>query len=555
MNQNPFPNKPDAPAQEPTNVTPMEAAMESGAVAPGTAGDPALGPQNQGPMPGLQPQRKWDPFDSLLIAGGDFYRGGKDFNPGVKFNPIQTAKDFFSTQAPEGDQMKRRVKQPSVSGGQLGAILDLIAGPESAGNYNAVYSKANSDVDLSKMSLGEIKEYQKTLLKQNGGSAIGRYQFIPKTLQAVQKRMGLDDSTPFTPELQDQMATELLKDAGYEKFTAGGLPEEQFANNLSKIWAGLPKDASGKSYYDGVAGNKAHVPYEDVLEALSRARQETPTQQSQAQMQPAVAALPQADGEINDPLAFLKENRMSRAMARRGTGGLLGSIAQLATGYDDTGFSTEEQMIINALQAKAKSGGGGQWARLNDGTLYNTATGEFRGAGDTGGMGGGMTPKEAETQRKMAAELPHAFEGVANVRNLLKEAKALNATGPVRGSAPYQLYDRMTAGMDTESDARTRVRQGLNMVGVESTLEGLSKIGGSDTEREFQWLREIEVNSSMTDGEIESWLTNFERKFDKSLAALRSKGILTPQLEEQIRAQFELGPTSAADKKADEYLY
>jgi hypothetical protein len=88
------------------------------------------------------------------------------------------------------------------------------------------------------------------------------------------------------------------------------------------------------------------------------------------------------------------------------------------------------------------------------------------------------------------------------------------------------------------------------MVGVESTLEGLSKIGGSDTEREFQWLREIEVNSSMTDGEIESWLTNFERKFDKSLAALRSKGILTPQLEEQIRAQFELGPTSAADKKA-----
>lgn len=106
------------------------------------------------------------------------------------------------------------------------------------------------------MTLGEIYQW----IKDTPGQphAIGRYQFIPKTLARVARKIGAQPGHRFTPELQDQLADVLLAEAGLHKFRQGTLPRAAFMNNLAKIWAGLPT-STGKSYYDGYAGNKASM--------------------------------------------------------------------------------------------------------------------------------------------------------------------------------------------------------------------------------------------------------------------------------------------------------
>lgn len=88
--------------------------------------------------------------------------------------------------------------------------------------------------------------------------AIGRYQFVPKTLRRVVAKTGIKASQRFSPKVQDQLADVLLAEAGLHRFRSGKLTRKAFMNNLAKIWAGLP-NSSGKSHYHGYAGNKATV--------------------------------------------------------------------------------------------------------------------------------------------------------------------------------------------------------------------------------------------------------------------------------------------------------
>lgn len=88
--------------------------------------------------------------------------------------------------------------------------------------------------------------------------AIGRYQFVPDTLRRVVAKTGVSKSQRFGPKVQDQLADVLLAEAGIHQFQKGAMSRTAFMNNLAKIWAGLP-NSSGKSHYDGYAGNKASM--------------------------------------------------------------------------------------------------------------------------------------------------------------------------------------------------------------------------------------------------------------------------------------------------------
>jgi conjugal transfer mating pair stabilization protein TraG len=143
-------------------------------------------------------------------------------------------------------------------------------------NYNAWYGQANQNqVDLSVMTLNEVKAFQKQLLAQgNGGSAIGRYQIIPDTLDDLTQRLALTGNERWTPELQDRLALTLARDAGINGWIDGRIDDRAFAYNLSKIWAGLPKDASNLSYHDGVGKNAARIDYGIVVGTLAAIRGE-----------------------------------------------------------------------------------------------------------------------------------------------------------------------------------------------------------------------------------------------------------------------------------------
>jgi len=161
----------------------------------------------------------------------------------------------------------------SVSAGTPGRVLDLIAAPESRGNYNALYRDADQQqIDLTGMTLNEVSGLQRQLVQERGGSPVGRYQIIDDTLDSLMGRMGLSGDERFSPALQDRMGLQLARDAGLDAWQAGRLSSEGFAHRLSQVWAGLPADASNRSYYEGVAGNQANINWAVVVNALRAAR-------------------------------------------------------------------------------------------------------------------------------------------------------------------------------------------------------------------------------------------------------------------------------------------
>jgi len=105
-------------------------------------------------------------------------------------------------------------------------------------------------------------------VRRNGGSAVGRYQIIGDTLDALVVRLGLTGNERFTPALQDRLAMHLARDAGLQAWLTGALSDERFAANLARVWAGLPGDHSDRSVYAGIQGNRATLGWRTVVASL-----------------------------------------------------------------------------------------------------------------------------------------------------------------------------------------------------------------------------------------------------------------------------------------------
>ena len=143
----------------------------------------------------------------------------------------------------------------------MARLLSLIAQAEAGRDgYDAVQhgARVKPAKRPTDMTLAEIDAWTRATPGQP--HAIGRYQFIPKTLRRLVALNGIPATARFTPEVQDRLARTLLEDAGIEDFRAGDLPRQAFMLNLARIWAGLPTH-TGRSYYHGHAGNAATMSY------------------------------------------------------------------------------------------------------------------------------------------------------------------------------------------------------------------------------------------------------------------------------------------------------
>lgn len=187
------------------------------------------------------------------------------FTIGGGARPVVTSASLFVGEAEGGlfAALPGRLDAPLTHGGTTAARLrDLIAGAEAGPmGYDAVQHGARIAPPKrpNDMTLDEIYAWIDATPGQP--HAIGRYQFIPATLNHSARRLGLSTGTRFSPATQDRLADLLLGDAGLMKVETGEITHEAFMLNLAKIWAGLPV-ASGRSYYDGVAGNKAVISYD-----------------------------------------------------------------------------------------------------------------------------------------------------------------------------------------------------------------------------------------------------------------------------------------------------
>ena len=155
-------------------------------------------------------------------------------------------------------------------------LLDLIGKIEAHGNYNAKFSQVDATEDLSQFTVNEVLRKQYRWGRSTGSSAFGKYQFIRKTLASLLDDLDIPGDTYFTPELQDQLAEELLERRGLSKWAAGRMSDERFMDSLSKEWASLPYH-TGRSYYAGDGLNKSLTSRGQVRAVLQQVKAPKPT--------------------------------------------------------------------------------------------------------------------------------------------------------------------------------------------------------------------------------------------------------------------------------------
>ena len=190
---------------------------------------------------------------------------------GVSSGTIPKAKNTYTPSTNKRSELGQ-LSQDSVTQGKVGKVLDLIAGPESGGRYDAVYPGKRRP-EILDMTLDELAADQRERGRFSGSSASGRYQYIRKTLSSVARQMGLDTSKEkFTPKLQDEIAIfHLRANHGLDRWLSGSMSNEQFLNRLAGTWAGIPK-TNGRSAYAGVLDNKAGIGAQAALQGLDDIR-------------------------------------------------------------------------------------------------------------------------------------------------------------------------------------------------------------------------------------------------------------------------------------------
>ena len=154
-------------------------------------------------------------------------------------------------------------------------LLDVIGKAESKNNYNAYFGNpGNQSVRFTDMSIAEVLAWQAEFVRKgNFSSAVGRYQIIDTTLSGLVKRLGIDQQQKFNQTTQDTLAIALVERRGAEDYINNDLTREQFAANLAKEWAALPRIIGSNpsdSYYASDGINKALVKVDDILGAIGR---------------------------------------------------------------------------------------------------------------------------------------------------------------------------------------------------------------------------------------------------------------------------------------------
>ncbi len=165
--------------------------------------------------------------------------------------------------------MERRRVDPTT----YQPLLTLIAQVESNDNYNAYFGNAqNADIDFTIMTIDAVMKWQADFVASgNPSSAVGRYQIINTTLSGLVGELNIDTSQKFDQATQDQLAIALLERRGSEDYVNEELTREQFAANLAKEWAALPKvlgDNPENSYYAGDGLNTSRTKVSDVINAI-----------------------------------------------------------------------------------------------------------------------------------------------------------------------------------------------------------------------------------------------------------------------------------------------
>jgi muramidase (phage lysozyme) len=168
--------------------------------------------------------------------------------------------------------------------GAFGNLLDVIGNAESSG-YNTIYSgsKISTPKPLIQMTVAEVQQWQDdSVAAGSASSAVGRYQFIRKTLKSL-IGVAISEDELFNQDAQDRAAKELLSRRKINDFIKGTKSEAAMAKSIAQEWASMPVINKtqgsqrivnpGESYYSGDGLNKSLISTEELVAALRNAKQ------------------------------------------------------------------------------------------------------------------------------------------------------------------------------------------------------------------------------------------------------------------------------------------
>jgi hypothetical protein len=156
---------------------------------------------------------------------------------------------------------------------QLKPLADLIAKGE--GDYNSVNRGWAGDTPqgikgLTGSSFAGFTVRQVVDMQRSWLYAVGRYQFIPRTLRFAVDSSSVSYSDKFTPEAQDRLmaALVLYKRPIILSYLQGSHNDIGAAlRALAREWASV-EYSHGRGYYDHVGGNRAHITKAEASQVL-----------------------------------------------------------------------------------------------------------------------------------------------------------------------------------------------------------------------------------------------------------------------------------------------
>jgi hypothetical protein len=157
---------------------------------------------------------------------------------------------------------------PDGTGGTIGSLIASGEGGYNSYNRGRAGDSGGAEIDFSQMTLGEVME------KQSRGElfAVGKYQVIPGTMRETVNALSLDPNQQFTPELQERIFRDYLIDEkrpAIKAFVTGKTDDINSAQlAAAQEFASVEDPYTGRSHYDGVAGNSASISAEQMAAAL-----------------------------------------------------------------------------------------------------------------------------------------------------------------------------------------------------------------------------------------------------------------------------------------------
>lgn len=156
---------------------------------------------------------------------------------------------------------------------RLAPLQDLLARGE--GNYNSVNRGYAGDTpggivrltgkSFSRFTVAQVIEMQRWTVY-----AVGRYQFVPRTLMFALRHSDVTRNEYFTPEVQDRLMVALIM---HKRPAIGAYLRGEHDNlhwaliELSREWASV-EYMGGRGYYDHIGGNRASISRQEAGEVL-----------------------------------------------------------------------------------------------------------------------------------------------------------------------------------------------------------------------------------------------------------------------------------------------